>query len=61
VSEPTRLAVQIAVARRPGVSVSDRIDVLNNGMPLTAHELPALSDGRQHLIHAEPRRPGHHL
>jgi hypothetical protein len=54
VSEPTWLAVQIAVTRRPGLTFSDRFEALNNGMPSTTQQLTASFDGRQHLIHAEP-------
>jgi hypothetical protein len=38
VSEPTWLAVQVAVARRPGLDISDPFEALNNGVPLTTQE-----------------------
>jgi transglutaminase-like putative cysteine protease len=54
VSEPTWLAVQVAVARRKGLDISDRFEALNNGVPLTTQELTGPHQGRQHLLHADP-------
>lgn len=52
VTEPATLAVQLAVARGNGVDVSERIEVLNNGVPPTTSELPGPGGTRQHLIRA---------
>ena len=54
VSEPTWLAVQVAVARRSGLDISDRFEALNNSVALTGQELAGPYEGRQHLIRAEP-------
>ena len=45
VGEATCLAVQVAVARRPGIEISDRLAVLNNGVPVTAQELSGIDGG----------------
>ena len=54
ISEPARLAVQIAAARRPGLDISERFEALSNGVPVTVQELPGSHHGRQHLVHAGP-------
>jgi transglutaminase superfamily protein len=56
IGEPTWLAVQVAVARRPGLDICDRFEALNNSVPLTAQELTQPHGGRAHLIRAEPGR-----
>jgi transglutaminase-like putative cysteine protease len=53
VTEPVWLAIQVAVARRPGLNISERFNALNNGVPVTAQELVGSHDGRQHLVHAD--------
>ncbi len=53
-SVATRLAAQVAVARRPGTEISERIEVVNNTAPLTAQEIPGPGGSRQHLIAAQP-------
>ena len=54
VSEPTWLTVQVGVARRSGLDISDRFEALNNSVALTGQELAGPHGGRQHLIRAEP-------
>jgi transglutaminase-like putative cysteine protease len=54
VSAPTRLAVQVAVARRTGLDISERLAVVNNTVPATAQEIAGSDGGRQHLITARP-------
>ncbi|HKT05321.1 MAG TPA: transglutaminase family protein [Rugosimonospora sp.] len=53
-SVPTLLAVQVAVARRAGADISDRMAVVNNAVSATAQEIPGPDGGRQHLITAQP-------
>jgi transglutaminase-like putative cysteine protease len=36
------------------LNISERLEVLNNGVPLTAHEVAEPDGGRQHLIRADP-------
>jgi transglutaminase-like putative cysteine protease len=54
VSEPTRLAIQVAVARRAGADISERMAIVNNTVPTTAQEIPGPEGSRQHLITAQP-------
>jgi transglutaminase-like putative cysteine protease len=56
VETPADIAFQVAVARRPGRVVQDRLDVLNNGVALTPREVAAPDQGQQHLVRAEPGR-----
>lgn len=50
----TSIVVQVAVARRSGDRLSERLQVANNGVPLGTQELAGPHGGRQHLIHAQP-------
>ncbi len=54
VETPATIATQVAVARRPGVRYSERLDVTSNGSTRTADELVSSDGGRQHVIHAVP-------
>lgn len=54
VSTPANVEVQVAAARRRGVRLHERFDVVNNGVVVTAQELVGADGGRQHLIQARP-------
>ncbi len=54
VSPPAKVEVQVAAARRRGVALDERLEVVSNGMPVTAQELAGADGGRRHLIHAQP-------
>ncbi len=54
VSEPASLAVQVAAARRAGLDVSERLEVVNNAVPVTAQEIVGSDGSREHLIRAQP-------
>jgi transglutaminase-like putative cysteine protease len=54
VSVSTRLALQIAVARRAGIEISERLVIVNNTVPATAQEILGPDGSRQHLITAQP-------
>jgi transglutaminase-like putative cysteine protease len=54
VTSPATIVVQVAVADRPGVGLSERLDVVNNSVPVTARELVEPGGTRQHLIRAQP-------
>ncbi len=51
---PVSIVVQVAVTRQAGVSLQERLEVVNNGVPLHLEELPGTGSGRQHLLHAQP-------
>jgi transglutaminase-like putative cysteine protease len=50
----TRLAAQVAVARRAGIEISERMAVVSNTVPATAQEILGPDGTRQHLITAQP-------
>jgi len=54
VATPVSIVLQVAAARRPGVGLSERLEVVNNSVPLTVEELAGSGSGRQHLVNAQP-------
>ncbi|HUR72741.1 MAG TPA: transglutaminase family protein [Sporichthya sp.] len=52
-TSPVSIVLQVAVARRKGAGVQERLEVVNNGVPLPTEELPSAAEGRQHLFHAQ--------
>jgi hypothetical protein len=54
IATPASLVIQIAAARRPGVTISERLEILNNLVPVPAQELAGPVGGRQHLLHVQP-------
>jgi transglutaminase-like putative cysteine protease len=54
VSTPTTIVFQVAAAYRFGVSIEERLDVVNNGVTLPVQELPGPVGGRQHLADVGP-------
>jgi transglutaminase-like putative cysteine protease len=53
VSTPISIVVQVSAARQPGARLSERLNIANNAVALTAEELGD-SHGGQHLIQAQP-------
>jgi transglutaminase-like putative cysteine protease len=53
-SRPTRLCVRVAPARRPGLDITERLEIRNNTVPLAAQEIVGPDGDRQHLITALP-------
>lgn len=51
---PVSIVMQVAVARQAGSEVKERLEIVNNGVPLSVEELPGPQNGRQHLVHAQP-------
>lgn len=47
------VVVQVAAAGRRGATLSERLEVVNNGAPVAAQEISS-GGGRQHLIRAQP-------
>lgn len=45
-----RLELQVAVARTPGLQVSEKLSVVHDGRELAVHEVAAPHDGRLHLV-----------
>jgi transglutaminase-like putative cysteine protease len=54
VSEPAVLSVQVVAARRAGLDLGERLEVINNTVPVTAQEIVGSEGGREHLIRARP-------
>jgi transglutaminase-like putative cysteine protease len=54
VTAPSSIVIQVAVARRPAVTISERLEVVNNMVALPAQELTGAAGGRQHLLHVQP-------
>jgi transglutaminase-like putative cysteine protease len=54
VTTPAGVAIQAALARRPGVRTSEQLTVTNNGVALSTHEIVDPDGGRQHVIDAQP-------
>jgi transglutaminase-like putative cysteine protease len=54
IDSPASLVVQVAVARRPGVSLEERLEVTGGPPSTTVHEFVGADGDRQHLVHAEP-------
>lgn len=53
-TSPVSIVLQVAVARQEDPGVQERLEILNNNVPLATEELPAPRGGRQHLFHAQP-------
>ncbi|MGN9907503.1 transglutaminase-like domain-containing protein [Phytohabitans sp. LJ34] len=51
---PATVVIQIAVARRHGATISERLEIVNNTVPMPAQELVGAVGGRQHLFHVQP-------
>lgn len=51
---PATVVLQVAVARRPDGALSERLDVVNNAVPLPVQELAGPAAGRQHLVQVQP-------
>ncbi|WP_344617926.1 hypothetical protein [Dactylosporangium salmoneum] len=43
--------IQTVAARRPAVTISERLEIVNNMVALPAQELAGAAGGRQHLLH----------
>lgn len=54
VATPASIVVQVSAARGVGFELEERLDVVNNGVPLAVAEVPGSGGGRQHLLHAQP-------
>jgi hypothetical protein len=52
VKTPVSIVLQVAPARSAGVRLRQRLEVVNNSVPLTVEELAGSGNGRQHLVHA---------
>jgi hypothetical protein len=52
VKTPVSIVLQVAPARSAGVGLRQRLEVVNNSVPLTVEELAGSGSGRQHLVHA---------
>ncbi len=46
----TEIELQVAVARTPGLEVSERLSIVHHGRELDVTEVPAQHDGVQHLV-----------
>ncbi|GAA4715377.1 transglutaminase-like domain-containing protein [Phytohabitans rumicis] len=51
---PATIVIQIAAARRPGGATSERLDVVNNTVPLPVQEIAGPVVGRQSLVRVQP-------
>lgn len=51
---PASMVIQIAAARRHGAAISERLEIVNNTVPVPAQELAGAVGGRQHLVHVQP-------
>ncbi|MCW6003389.1 transglutaminase family protein [Micromonospora sp. CPCC 205371] len=51
---PATVVIQIAAARRHEATISERLEIVNNTVPMPAQELAGAIGGRQHLVHVEP-------
>ncbi|MEV4628477.1 transglutaminase family protein [Micromonospora sp. NPDC049523] len=54
VTAPAGVVLQIAPARPPGGDLSERLDIVNNTVPVTASEIAGPVGGRAHLIRVQP-------
>jgi hypothetical protein len=54
VATPASVVLQIAAARRHGAEISERLEILNNTVPMPAQELVGAAGGRQHLLRVQP-------
>jgi len=54
VATPASVVIQIAAARRHGAAPSERLEIVNNAVPVPAQELVGAVGGRQHLLHVQP-------
>jgi len=52
VKTPVSVVLQVAPARSASVRLRQRLEVVNNSVPLTVEELAGSGSGRQHLVHA---------
>lgn len=48
------IALQVAVARRPGQAIEDHLDVVNNGLRVPIREIVEPGLDRQHVVRVEP-------
>ncbi|WP_326556873.1 transglutaminase-like domain-containing protein [Micromonospora sp. NBC_01796] len=54
VTAPAGVVLQIAPARPAGGDLSERLDIVNNTVPVTASEIAGPVGGRAHLIRVQP-------
>jgi len=54
VATPAGIVLQVAAARSPGTALNERLEIINNTVPLPAEELAGAAGGRQHLVRAQP-------
>lgn len=54
VTTPASVVIQVAAARRRDDVISERLDVVNNAVPVPVQELAGPAGGRQHLVQVQP-------
>ncbi|RKR87087.1 transglutaminase-like putative cysteine protease [Micromonospora pisi] len=54
VATPASVVLQIAVARPPGAVLGERLEIVNNEVPVSADEIATAVGGRSHLIRLRP-------
>jgi transglutaminase-like putative cysteine protease len=54
VTTPASVVIQVAAARRRDSVISERLDVVNNAVPVPVQELAGPAGGRQHLVQVQP-------
>lgn len=54
VDTPASVVIQVAAARSPGNTVSERLDIVNNTVAVPVQELAGPVGGRQHLLYVQP-------